>query len=154
MDRPRSLWIDFLVYLAVRTVVCVVQAIPAPLAWRFAEALAWLVYRVNRRHRLVAGENLRRSFPHLNDAQVDQLVRKVYRHFCLMLVEIILMPRKYHRSNMDHYVTYPNPADQQRGIDFFEGDRPLLTVTGHFGNWEMFSYVLGLTGFRGAVIAR
>jgi KDO2-lipid IV(A) lauroyltransferase len=30
----------------------------------------------------------------------------------------------------------------------------MLTVTGHFGNWEMLSYMLGLTGFRGAVVAR
>ena len=33
-------------------------------------------------------------------------------------------------------------------------DRPLLFVTGHFGNWEMAGYTLGLLGFRTHAIAR
>ena len=32
--------------------------------------------------------------------------------------------------------------------------RPLLLVTGHFGNWEMGGYVLGLLGFTTHAIAR
>jgi KDO2-lipid IV(A) lauroyltransferase len=81
-------------------------------------------------------------------------VHNVYRHFCLAAMEMILMPRKYHLSNIDKFVHYPNPADQHRGIGWFKSQRPLLAVSGHFGNWEMLSYMLGLSGFRGAVIAR
>ena len=33
-------------------------------------------------------------------------------------------------------------------------DRPLLLVTGHFGNWELGGYVLGLLGFTTYAIAR
>src|SRR5947209_13223885 len=32
--------------------------------------------------------------------------------------------------------------------------RPLLLVTGHFGNWELGGYVLGLLGFTTHAIAR
>src|SRR5438067_6221301 len=154
MGKRRSRWLDYLVYLVVRFVVCVVQALTAPAVWRVAELLAWFCYHVDRRHRLVAAENLRQAFPHLSDAGVDQLVRKVYRHFCLVVMEMILMPRKYHRSNIDRFVHYPNPADQQRGIGWFKSKRPLITVSGHFGNWEMLSYMLGMSGMRGAVVAR
>ena len=32
--------------------------------------------------------------------------------------------------------------------------KPLLLVTGHFGNWEIGGYTLGLFGFRTHAIAR
>src|SRR5438093_1250490 len=32
--------------------------------------------------------------------------------------------------------------------------RPVLSVTGHFGNWEMAGYALGLLGFRSSAVAR
>jgi KDO2-lipid IV(A) lauroyltransferase len=154
MPKPRSAWRDYAVYLALRTVVCLVQAMPAPLAWRMSELLAWLVHVLDRRHRQVAADNLRHAFPHLSDAQIAQVVRKVYRHFGLMIIEMMLMPRKYHSPIMDRYVHYPTPSDQLQCIAWHRGTRPLIPVTGHFGNWEMLSYMLGLTGFKGAVVAR
>src|SRR5207249_8657403 len=33
-------------------------------------------------------------------------------------------------------------------------DRPLLIVSGHFGNWGMGGYMLGLLGFRSYAVAR
>jgi Kdo2-lipid IVA lauroyltransferase/acyltransferase len=32
--------------------------------------------------------------------------------------------------------------------------RPLLFLTGHFGNWEILSYAFGLAGCRGGIVAR
>ena len=154
MAKARSRWLDYLVYLVVRFVVCVIQALPESAAWQFAWILGWLAHRLDRRHRLVAAENVRQSFPHLGEPEVAKLVREVYYHFTLMLVEVVMMPRKYHVSNIARYVRYPNPVDQSIGVSWFNSKRPLITITAHFGNWEMFSYVLGLTQFRGAVVAR
>ena len=39
-------------------------------------------------------------------------------------------------------------------VDRVLSHRPLLLVTGHFGNWEIGGYVLGLLGFRTWAIAR
>jgi KDO2-lipid IV(A) lauroyltransferase len=154
MAKPRSRALDYLVYLVVRIVVCVVQALPVSMAWQFAENLAWLAYHVNRRHRSVACENLRRAFPDLDAAAVNRLVRLVYRHSCLMLIEMILIPRKLHLSNMERHVRYPSPSDRRVGMQWFKSKRPILTVTGHLGNWELLSYTFGMYGFRGGIIAR
>jgi KDO2-lipid IV(A) lauroyltransferase len=154
MAKSRSRALDYLVYLAVRIVVCVVQALPVSAAWQFAEYLAWLVYHVDRRHRSVASENLRLAFPDLDAAAVNRLVRQVYRHSCLMLIEMILIPRKLHRSNVERHIRYPSPSDRLVGIQWFKSQRPLLAVTGHLGNWELLSYSFGMYGFRGGIIAR
>ena len=85
---------DYLVYLGVRAFVCVVQAVPMRAALGFASGLAWLVYTFDKRHRVVAAENLSAAFPEKHEAEIDRLVRGCYRHFCSLLIEIILLPRK------------------------------------------------------------
>ena len=80
MSKPRSAAADYLVYLVARIFVCVIQSISLDAARRLAGVLAWLVYRVDRRHREAAAENLRHAFPdRFAHADPDPLVRAVYR---------------------------------------------------------------------------
>jgi KDO2-lipid IV(A) lauroyltransferase len=152
MSKPRSRAADYAVYLVVRLVVCVIPALSLSAARRLAAALAWLVYHVDRRHRLVAHDNLRHAFPELaaDERRRDALVRAVYRHFCNLLMEMIQLPRVLHPTTWKRYLALPRgplPAAMLSG-------RPLLFVTAHFGNWEMGGYALGLFGFTTNAIAR
>lgn len=154
MPRSRSRLLDFGVYLGVRVFICVVQALSWSSAIALARAAAWLVLRVDQRHRRVADENLRHAFPHLNDVSIKQLVRDSYEHLLLMVVEIIRIPRVLHGSTIDKYLGYAVPADYEKAIALVRSGRPILALTGHFGNWEILSYAFGLLGFRGSLIAR
>src|SRR5437867_13109547 len=90
MSRSRSLVVDYLVYSLVRVLVAVIQLLPYRTGCQFAAGLAWLAYHVDKRHRLVAVENLRHAFPgRYSDAELDALVRAVYRHFCTLIIDII-----------------------------------------------------------------
>jgi Kdo2-lipid IVA lauroyltransferase/acyltransferase len=150
MSKPRSRVADYLVYLLVRVVICFVQMLSYPAARNVSKQLAWLLYHLDRRHRLVALDNLKQALPDLRD-EPDQVVRAVYRHFCLLLVEIVLVPRKLHPSNWRQHLEL---AGGRQLVDALLSDRPLLLVTGHFGNWELGGYVLGLLGFNTYAIAR
>ena len=153
MTKPRRPAADYAVYLAVRLVVCVVQAVPIAWAFAVAELLGRLAYRVDRRHRRVAEENLRAAFPELaaDPAAVDRLVRGCYRHFAAVAVEMVLLPRKLYVENWRARAGLVRGDRVMRGL---LADRPLLVVTAHFGNWEMAGYVLGAVGFRTYAIAR
>lgn len=152
MSKPRSPSLDYLVYLVVRVVVAVLQALPPSAARSCARGLAWLAYRIDRRHREVALDNLRQAFPGAyTDAQRDALVRAVYRHFCTMLIEIIQMPRKLHTANWRRHLEI---ATGRQTLGCLLSGRPLLIVTGHYGNWELAGYALGLLGFRTYAVAR
>ena len=152
MSKPRSKLADYTVYLIVRLIVCVLQALSLEAARQAAGTLAWLAYRVDRRHRLVAHDNLRHAFAGtLSDQQRDALVRQVYRHFCTLLVEIIQIPRRLHPTNWRQYASLPQSRTLVASL---LSGRPLLLVTGHFGNWELGGYILGLLGFRTYAIAR
>src|ERR1700722_2701877 len=108
--KIRSPWVDYVVYLAIRIGVCVVEALPFELACRFAEVLAWLAYHLDTRHRLPAHDNLRNAFPGKHsDADIDAIVRNVYRHFCTMLIEMIHMPRRYHLHNYKQHTVLREP---------------------------------------------
>jgi KDO2-lipid IV(A) lauroyltransferase len=151
MSNARSQPADYLVYVVIRALVAVVQILSLRAAYALADWLAWLAYRVDRRHRLVADENLRHAFPHLDDRRRDRLVRAVYRHFCRVLVEIVHLPRCLHPTNWHRHVELVNGGAIVHSLI---GGRPLLMVTGHFGNWEMAGYALGMFGFRTWAIAR
>jgi KDO2-lipid IV(A) lauroyltransferase len=151
MAKERRPAVDYAVYLAVRLTVCLVQALPPSAASAVAAGLAWLAYRVDRRHREVARDNLRHVFPDATPARLDRLVRDVYNHFCTVFVEIILLPRKLHPVNWRRHIEL---VGGDRMVDLLTCGRPLLIVIGHFGNWEMAGYALGLLGFRTSAVAR
>jgi len=152
MSKPRNPVADYTVYLIVRFLVCILQALPYRAACAFASGLAWLAYHVDKRHRLVAHDNLSKSFPHLDTPEkTDGLVRAVYRHFCGLLVEITHIPRYLHAHNWRRYVEFVGGGPL---VGALIDDRPVLLVTGHFGNWELGGYILGLLGFRSYAVAR
>ncbi len=151
MAKERSKVADYAVYFVVRVIICLIQMLSYPAASKAAKLLAWLIYRVDKRHRNVADENLRHAFPNLDAAQRDQRVRAVYLHFCTLLIEIIHIPRKLHPSNWRRYLDL---TGGRKLVAALLSGRPLLLVTGHFGNWEMGGYVLGLLGFTTHAIAR
>jgi KDO2-lipid IV(A) lauroyltransferase len=153
MSKQRSPIADYLVYLLVRILVCVIQMLSFRTAYSLASGLAWIIYHVDKRHRMVAHENLLHAFPErcADPAVRDALVRAVYRHFCTLLVEIMLAPRKLHPNNWRRFLELPHGYEQ---VDHLLSGRPLLIVTGHFGNWEVSGYVQAMFGFQTNAIAR
>ncbi len=150
-DKPRKPLLDWLVYVAVRLTVCVIQAMPDGVARGFADVLAAVAYRVDKRHRKVATENLTFAFPEKTPAEITRLVKGCYRHFATLVVEIAVLPKKLRVENWRRYASL---VGGEGVLTALLDDRPVLIVTAHFGNWEMAGYVLGLIGFRTSAIAR
>ncbi len=146
--RPPAL----LVYLLVRTVLCVLQALPLKVCYRIASFIGWLAYHLDRRHRDVALENLRFAFgSDLTDDDRQRIVRNVYRHFASVIVDMAFIVRKLHERNWRQYISLRGQEDVVR---LLLSDRPVILQSGHFGNWEIGGYVFGLFGFRPCSVAR
>jgi KDO2-lipid IV(A) lauroyltransferase len=75
----------------------------------------------------------------------------MWEHFFLMIVEVVHAPRKIHSTNWRDYVTL-HQAD--RIIRTLFDDRPTVVICGHYGNFELSGFVLGLFGFPTYTIAR
>jgi KDO2-lipid IV(A) lauroyltransferase len=151
--KTRRAWVDYLAYLAVRCLVAVAQMLSIEQSYALARRLAWVLYHVDARHRKVGLENLAHAYGgRLSAHERDQIVRGVYRHFCMMLIEILHAPRKLHLTNWRNWVELVGHVQILEA--FIDGDRPLIFLSGHYGNWELAGYVFGLFGFPTVAVAR
>ncbi len=149
MRRKRLL--DWLVYLVVRLVICVIQAIRIETAEAVADGLAWLAADVLKVRGKVVDDNLRHAFGGWTEQQRRRLARRMWRHLFLMAVEVALAPRKIHPTNWHKHAKLRNIKPL---ISAFMDDRPLVLLTGHFGNFEVGGYMLGLLGYPSHTVAR
>src|SRR3954468_22739913 len=150
--RRRRRVLGYLVYLVVRLVVGVAQALTIEQSYALAEVIARVAYRLDRRHRQVGMENLRLAFgDRYSEAERDRIVRDVYRHFCMMLMEILHIPRKLHPTTWRERITL---VGHEPVVDRLLKGGPVIMVTGHFGNWEMAGYLFGVFGFPPNSVAR
>jgi Kdo2-lipid IVA lauroyltransferase/acyltransferase len=143
--------IDFGVYLFVRTMIAVIQALPLEMCAKVAEVLATLFGRVLRIRGKVVEENLRIAFPELTTAERDAITWQMWRHLILMVAEIAQTPRKVHETN---WKEHSNIVNQELFVRTLLSGRPLVLISGHFGNFELGGYLMGLFGFPTYTVAR
>ncbi len=71
-------------------------------------------------------------------------MRGVYEHFCMMVMEILHIPRKLHPTTWRDRITL---VGHEAVLDRLMSGGPMILLSGHFGNWEMAGYLFGVFGF-------
>ncbi|MGQ9576076.1 MAG: lysophospholipid acyltransferase family protein [Thermoguttaceae bacterium] len=142
---------DWLAYLIVRVAICVVEALKPEEGQGLARRLAWLMTHVVRLRRRVVEENLRHAFPGLSAAQRQRLVRRMWEHLFVLVYEVVHATRKVRETNWRRYARLNGLAPLVR---LLLGNRPVVLVTAHFGNFEIAGYLMGLFGFPSFTVAR
>ncbi len=143
--------VDFLVYVVVRILICVVQALRMETGRRMARWLGGLFCDVLRIRAAVVDDNLAHAFPELSAVQRHGLARQMWEHLFLLVLEVAHTPRKIHETNWRQHVRL---ADEKELVHNLLDDRPTLIVTAHLGNFEVGGYVLGVLGFPTYTVAR
>jgi KDO2-lipid IV(A) lauroyltransferase len=142
---------NYAVYILVRIFVCVLQALSIEACHSVARSLAWLLNDIVRLRHKITDENLRHAYPDMLSAERQELARRMWEHLILMLAEIAHFPRKVHDTNWRDYIQFKNEAPMMR--ELFR-NRPRVFVSGHYGNFELAGYTLGLFGFPTFTVAR
>ncbi|MBN2473458.1 MAG: lysophospholipid acyltransferase family protein [Pirellulales bacterium] len=142
---------DWLVYLVVRVLICVVQAMRIDTGKMLARWFAWLFGDVLRIRAKVVDDNLAHALVGLPAPQRRKLARQMWEHLFLLVLEVARAPRAIHETNWRDYITL---HDADRLVRLLLADRPVLIVTGHFGNFEVAGYVLAILGFPTHTVAR
>lgn len=143
--------VDFLVYVVVRILICVVQAMPVEAGRRLARHLAWLFCDILKIRNRVVDDNLAHAFPEMSPEERRRLAQGMWEHLFLLVLEVAHAPRKIHETNWRDYVRLKNEDELVRSL---LNDRPVLIVTAHLGNFELGGYVLGILGFPTHTVAR
>lgn len=142
---------DYLVYLAVRSVIAIIQTVPEDKGAAICRAGAWLLSGPLAVRRKTLQENLNRIFPDASDAEKQTLSHAMWYHLLMMVCELAWAPRRVHRCNWREHIHIP---DDQTILKRLLSRRATVLVTGHFGNFEMGGYITGLMGLDTSTIAR
>jgi Kdo2-lipid IVA lauroyltransferase/acyltransferase len=143
--------LDWLLYVAVRVLVVFLYLFDVETNLRFACVLGRLLWRYYHRGRQRALDNLRASFPEKSDEWIEQTGRRSFEQLVMLTIDILFTPRLVKRYNLWDY------ADLKNVMPILERMRErkgMLLVTGHYGNFEIVGYLLGLFGFEIYSIAR
>lgn len=143
---------NWLVFMAFRLGLCVIQAMPLELCYAIARLASRVAFAITPKHRKIAMENLRHAFPdQYSEAQLRQIVDDLYVHFVTIGVEIAHLPRLMRHTTWRRFV---QPLNQGPLIEKVLSGRPVIMLTAHFGNWEIAGYSMAVFGFKPYSVAR
>jgi Kdo2-lipid IVA lauroyltransferase/acyltransferase len=142
---------DFCVYVFVRALIAVVQALPIEACDNGARVLATVFTRFIPIRRRVVEDNLRQAFPNLSAEQRREISWQMWHHLLLMMAEIAQTPRKIHETN---WKEHSHIVNQELFVRTLLAGRPLVLISAHYGNFELGGYLMGLFGFPTYTVAR
>jgi KDO2-lipid IV(A) lauroyltransferase len=147
----RNVVIDWLVYITLRILVGILLLFDVETNLRFARFLGRLLWRHYHRGRQRALENLRASYPDKDEKWYEMTGRKSCEQLVMLAVDVIFTPRLVKKNNWRQYSRFKNV---ERAKWLSKENKGLLFVTGHYGNFEIIGYMMGLFGFNVYSIAR
>lgn len=108
------------------------RLIPRPLFLRLGRALGAFVAAVDRRHRDIAKDNLRRSFPDWTEDRVDRVARGVWVHFGGVMFDLVRILARG-PAVVDRLAVIEGREHAEAAHRSPHG---VVLMTAHFGNWE------------------
>lgn len=139
-------------YLPISAFVGALAVLPLERAVRVGAQLGGLAMRLDRFNRPVALRNLEIAFPELDRAGRLRILAGMYRNWGRMLAEWTHFG-ELDRGNIARFVTYDTEENLARALEGGK-ERGLLTVTAHFGNFELLPLAHSIYGHRIAIIHR
>lgn len=137
-------------YALLRLLTGAIGALPRPLARAIAISLAHLVRVLHRKLWRTGMRNLEIAFPERSLYDRRAILKAAYRGLGRQLAEFCLFP-KYRNDNVNGVAIYEGfenfAAAQQAG-------NGVLLLTGHFGAWEVGSFVHSLNGYPIKIVVR
>jgi KDO2-lipid IV(A) lauroyltransferase len=148
--QRRSL-LDYAVYIIVRVLITVIAALHLDTCHVLARWLAVALAHVLKVRGSIVDENLKQAYPHWTSAERAIVAQRMWEHLLLMVAEVAQAQRKIHATNWHQYIYFREEAAMAR---WFLQERPMIVVSGHFGNFELSGYLLGLFGFPTYTVIR
>ena len=142
---------DWLAYLALRILVLFLYLFDVETNLNTACFLGRLLWKHYHRGRKRALDNLHASFPQKSEQWIWETGRRSFEHIAMLAIDVLFTPRLVKRHNWRNYSSYKNV---ERAKWLMQQGQGLLMVTGHYSNFEIMGYLLGLFGFNVYSIAR
>jgi KDO2-lipid IV(A) lauroyltransferase len=139
--------LEHLLFKAIR---CLVRLLPRRTLLAAGEASGRMAFRVDRRHRKVALDNLGAAFPGMAPVEAHRIARDAFAFFGRYVFDLV--------SCLPAFPTERMASFECQGLEHVaaahaEG-KGVLYFTGHFGGWELMAMAHGARDIPIGVIAR
>ena len=121
---------DWLVYVFVRMLICIVQALPLETCAQLSRPLAYLLGDVLKIRYSTVRENLAQALPELSGDQHEEIANGMWEHLLMLCCEIAHLPRKVHETNWREHIHLGNVREQVAAL---LSTRPCVILSAHFG---------------------
>ena len=119
-------------YHILRSFLWLFSWLPWGLARFVGRVLGLLGLRLDKRHRQIVLDNLRRSYPDKNEAWIRDTARRCFEHVGMVFLELPKLVR-YTPRQMAEITRIHN----KQNLDKLTSDgKGVILLTGHLGNWE------------------
>ena len=142
---------DWLGYLALRIIIVFLSLFDIETNLNTACYLGRMLWKHYHRGRNRALDNLRASFPEKSEKWIWKTGQRSFEHIAMLAIDVLFTPRLIKKHSWHEYSRYKN-AERTKWL--MQEGRGLLMVTGHYGNFEIIGYLMGLFGFNIYSIAR
>jgi KDO2-lipid IV(A) lauroyltransferase len=149
--KKHNPFIDWLAYTGLRIFIAFLFLFDVETNLKVACRLGRALWKYYHRGRKRALDNLRASFPEKNEEWIWHTGQRSFEHIAMLAIDVLFTPRLVKKYNWRKYSEYKN-IEKTKWL--MQQGRGLLMVTGHYSNFEIMGYLLGLFGFNIYSIAR
>lgn len=128
-----------IVYIVVTAAIRVLGLLPFEISCKIGEYIGYLLFKLSRRHRLIAYNNLKHSFPRKGDEEIWEITEQVFLNIGIMLAEVAAASVQGERW-IKKCVSIKGREHLEDALGKGKG---VLLLIGHLGNWEYVALGVG-----------
>ncbi|MHC4643017.1 MAG: lysophospholipid acyltransferase family protein [Planctomycetota bacterium] len=149
--KKHNPFMDWLAYIALRILILFLYLFDVETNLNTACFLGRLLWKYYHRGRKRALDNLRASFPEKSEEWIRQTGKRSFEHIVMLTIDVLFTPRLVKKNNRRHYSRFETT---ERAKWMMKEGKGMIMVAGHYSNFEIMGYMLGLFGFNVYSIAR
>ena len=120
-------------FIVVRTIIFLFNIFPFHVSCHIGRCIGYTIFLFDIKHRKVALENLRISFPHKPKEEIHAIAKSVFKNIGIMAVEIAKI-HKDGKNFIESSVRFEGMENMENALRKGKG---VLLMSCHMGNWEM-----------------
>jgi len=134
----------------VRLLFAALAKVPMPIMHGLGDALGWLYYTLDKRHRGIALRNIARVFPEKPKKERREIAKKAFKQMGRTLLEI---PYVFSAS-ADDLFKHVEIEGKEVLIDALAQQKGVFLLASHFSNWELMGLMPAMMGYPTSMIYR
>lgn len=112
--------------------------------------LGRMAFKLSKKHRARALENLTRAFPEKTEAERESIAIGVLEHFGRVMADFL----RSHKRTQQEVLESTEVIGREHLTEALSRGRGIILISGHFGNWERMSHWISASGYPVSVVAR